>query len=196
MSYYTWLGVWKVFSFVGLYPHLHLCSAKPWDGWLSAPCLNTQTLFHPCTCIVHLPAHCIVHLTCDCRYRLKLNSEMYDFLVVWKPCHNVLWILGVLSTVFRRICQCPPSLYFSLRVAMYCTSFFIHNVYLIYLVPSMSFSFSLTFSSLIEVNSYKVPAARPFNNSLTLFEDYVELYTVKWVKKAHIRDYWLRHNSC
>ena len=31
--------------------------------------------------------------------------------------------------------------------------FFIHSLYLIGLVPSMSFSFSLTYSPLIEVNS-------------------------------------------
>ena len=33
------------------------------------------------------------------------------------------------------------------------SSTFIHSLYLIGLVPSMSFSFSLSFSSLIEVNS-------------------------------------------
>ena len=42
--------------------NLHLCSAVPWGRCLPAPCHSTQTLSHPCTCIVHL--------ACGFRHRL------------------------------------------------------------------------------------------------------------------------------
>ena len=125
----------KVLGFVGLYPHLHLYSAKPWRGLLSAPCHNTQSLSQPCTYIVHLPVLCIVHLTCDFRHRLKLKCEMYDFLVLWEGLPQCALNSGSsLISVSENLSMSSITLLFLLRVVMFCTSFFIHSVYLIGLV--------------------------------------------------------------
>ena len=134
--------------------HLHLWSTMPWCGCLSAPCHTYPISF--------MYLHCPPASSLHCPPEVWLPSKDYTYLwdvwfarAVWKPCQNVLLILSVLSSVFGRMYQCPPPLHFLLRVVLYGTSFFIHSLYLIGLVLSMSFSFSLTFSSLIKVNSDK-----------------------------------------
>jgi len=90
---------------------------------------------------------------CEFRHKLKLSSDMSDLLVMCEVT-NVLWILTVLSSVFRRMCQCPPPLQFELRVVFYWV-----YIWLVFCSPRHSGS-ALWFrhsSRLIQVRTLTVP---------------------------------------
>ena len=86
-------------------------------------------------------------MTCGFRHRLKLTSYYVKALLQYAQ-NSGSSLVSVWEVV-------APPLHFLLRVVLHCTSFFVHSLYLVCLVPSMSFSFSLTFLSLIDVNSDK-----------------------------------------
>ena len=71
-----------------------------------------QTLSHPCTCTVHLLVLCIVHLTCGFRHRLKLTSEISDYLVICEG-HGTMCSESSLISVWENVSMSSTTLLFA-----------------------------------------------------------------------------------